>query len=106
MQALPFDSIKIDASFVRTMVMSRDARKIVSAVIGLGQSLGMPVVAEGIETRAEASMLSRLGCDFGQGYLYGRPSHAEAVPAFLRTFGEQTDEHPSLNLSCNLRLRS
>jgi EAL domain-containing protein (putative c-di-GMP-specific phosphodiesterase class I) len=51
LQALPFDKIKVDGSFVRSMRTSRQSRKIVSAIIGLGQSLGMPIVAEGIETR-------------------------------------------------------
>jgi EAL domain-containing protein (putative c-di-GMP-specific phosphodiesterase class I) len=63
LQALPFDRIKIDASFIRSMTTSRGSRKIVSVVIGLGQSLGMPVIAEGVETADEAQMLTRLGCD-------------------------------------------
>jgi PAS domain S-box-containing protein len=104
LQALPFDKIKIEASFVQSMETSRDSRKIVSAVIGLGQSLGMPVVAEGIETRTQLKMLTHLGCDFGQGYLFSRPAPAEAIPALIRSFGEQAEDPPSLNLSCNLKL--
>jgi PAS domain S-box-containing protein len=104
LRALPVDALKVDASFVRSMTVSRDSRKIVSAVIGLGQSLGMPVIAEGVETRSEAHLLTGLGCDFGQGYLFGRPSHAEFIPAILRAQGEHTHETAPLNLSCNLRL--
>lgn len=104
LQLLPFDAIKIDASFVRAMTGSRGSRKIVSAIIGLGQSLGMPVIAEGVETRAEARLLTGLGCDQGQGYFFGRPCVAELAPAILRTHGEYTHETVPLNLSCNLRL--
>lgn len=104
LQALPFDKIKIEASFVQSMEASRDSRKIVSAVIGLGQSLGMPVVAEGIETRAQLKMLTQLGCDFGQGYLFSKPMPAESVPALIRSRGEQRNDPSPLNLSCNVRL--
>lgn len=104
LQALPFDRIKIDASFVRTMTTSRGSRKIVSAIIGLGQSLGMAVIAEGIETVDEARMLTRLGCDFGQGYLFGRPSLAKLARRILNSRGESACEILPRNLSCNLRL--
>lgn len=104
LQALPFDRIKIDASFVRSMTRCRDSRKIVSAMTGLGQSLGMPVVAEGVETTDIAWMLTKLGCGLGQGYLYGRPSRADAVPAVLGVFGAHSETDAPLNLSNNLRL--
>ncbi len=103
LQALPFDRIKIEGTFVRSMRNSRDSRKIVSAVIGLGQSLGMAVVAEGIETRTQLRMLTQLGCDFGQGYLFDRPVRARAVPAMMG-LSEQPDDPSPLDLSCNLRL--
>jgi PAS domain S-box-containing protein len=73
LQALPFDEIKIDGSFVRGMGTDRSSFRIVSAVIGLGQSLGLHVLAEGIETEEQATLLTRLGCQFGQGFLLGRP---------------------------------
>jgi PAS domain S-box-containing protein len=104
LQALPFDIIKIEASFVQSMGISRDSRKIVSAVIGLGQSLGMPVVAEGVETATQLRMLTQLGCDFGQGYLFSRPASAETIPALIGLRGEQEDDPSPLNLSCNLKL--
>ncbi|PZR89112.1 MAG: hypothetical protein DI537_22170 [Stutzerimonas stutzeri] len=104
LQALPFDAIKIDASFVRSMTTVRDSRKIVSAVIGLGQSLKMPVVAEGVETKAEASMLTKFGCDFVQGYLFSKPLMASAVPNILAARGELTTKIVPTDLSCNLRL--
>ncbi len=83
LQALPFDKIKIDAGFVRAMARDPGSRKIVAAVVGLGHSLGLPTVAEGVEERGEAEALRRLGCDGGQGWLFGRPVPAEAVDAML-----------------------
>jgi PAS domain S-box-containing protein len=83
LEALPFDKLKVDRSFVTSMTEVRESRKIVAAVIGLGQSLGLVTVAEGIETPAHASMLLWLGCDMGQGWLYGKPAPAEEIPQML-----------------------
>ena len=63
LQSLPFDELKVDASFVREMSDTRESRKIVAAIVGLGHSLGLTTVAEGVETKAQADMLLRLGCD-------------------------------------------
>jgi EAL domain-containing protein (putative c-di-GMP-specific phosphodiesterase class I) len=71
LQALPFDKLKIDAGFVRAMAGDADSRKIVAAVVGLGHSLGLPTVAEGVETEAQLETLRQLGCDVGQGWLFG-----------------------------------
>ena len=77
LQALPFDTLKLDRSFVRA-ASDEDAaaRRIVAAVVGLGQSLGLPVVAEGVEGEHDAQMLRVLGCDAAQGWLFGRPKPA------------------------------
>ncbi|HUB28141.1 MAG TPA: EAL domain-containing protein [Terracidiphilus sp.] len=83
LESLPFDRLKVDRSFVGSMTGVRESRKIVAAVIGLGQSLGLTTVAEGIETPAQASMLLWLGCDLGQGYLYGKPAPIDDVPRML-----------------------
>ncbi len=79
LQSLPFDEIKVDRSFVSSMTSHRDSRKIVAAVVGLGQSLGLTTVAEGVETQEQAEMLRWLGCEFGQGWLYGRPVQASQL---------------------------
>ena len=76
LQSLPFDEIKVDQSFVRSMEERRDSRKIVAAVVGLGQSLGLVTVAEGVETLEQVQMLQWLGCELAQGWLYGK-----AMPA-------------------------
>jgi PAS domain S-box-containing protein len=81
LQALPFDTLKVDRRFVGSMTEKRESRKIVSAVVGLGQSLGLATVAEGIETQEQAEMILWLGCQLGQGYFYGHPLPAEELPA-------------------------
>jgi PAS domain S-box-containing protein len=80
LQALPFDELKVDKSFVSSMTQSRESRKIVAAVVGLGRSLGLITVAEGVETQEQANMLLWLGCDFVQGFLYSRPVPVEDLP--------------------------
>ena len=80
---LPFDKIKIDAGFVGAMSRSVESRKIVAAVVGLGHSLGLITVAEGVEEPETAALLRDLGCDIGQGWLFGRPGSAEASGALL-----------------------
>ena len=72
LQMPPFDKIKINAGFVGAMATDAEGRKIVAAVVGLGQSLGLPTVAEGVEEAAQADVLRLLGCDIGQGWLFGR----------------------------------
>ena len=80
---LPFDKIKIDAGFIGAMGRSVESRKIVAAVVGLGHSLGLITVAEGVEEPETAVLLRDLGCDIGQGWLFGRPGSAEASGALL-----------------------
>jgi diguanylate cyclase (GGDEF)-like protein len=73
----PFDKVKIDQSFVREMTESRQALAIVQAIIGLGRGLGMPVVAEGVETRAQLDSLQAEGCAEVQGFFVGPPQPIE-----------------------------
>jgi len=83
LQSLPFDELKIDRSFVCEMTKKRESRKIVAAIIGLGHSLGLATVAEGVETEEQAHMLLWLGCELGQGWRYGHAEPAEQLPAIL-----------------------
>jgi len=83
LQALPFDELKVDRSFVSSMTRCRDSRKIVAAVIGLGQSLKLTTVAEGIENPEQAGILQWLGCDVGQGWLYGPPVSVQDLPDLI-----------------------
>ncbi|WP_315838417.1 bifunctional diguanylate cyclase/phosphodiesterase [Bradyrhizobium prioriisuperbiae] len=73
LHAFTFDRIKIDRKFVMDLDTSRHSQAIVRAVIGLGQSLNVPVLAEGVETEAQFALLAREGCHAAQGYLTGRP---------------------------------
>jgi PAS domain S-box-containing protein len=83
LQALPFDELKIDGSFVNSMSERRESRKIVAAIVGLSHSLGITTVAEGIETKAQAEMLYYLGCARGQGWLFSHPLPGTAVADYF-----------------------
>lgn len=63
LQSLPFDELKLDISFVRSMVHSRQSRKITAAVVSLGLSFGLQTVAEGIEEQSQANLLAWQGCN-------------------------------------------
>ncbi len=90
LQVLPFDKLKIDQSFVSAMVADKEGAKIVSAVVSLGHSLGLLTVAEGVETEEVAALLRELGCDVGQGWLFGRPVPAHRIDALFAVTGEET----------------
>jgi diguanylate cyclase len=78
LQSFPFDKIKIDRSFIDGAARDRRAGVIVRAILGLGRSLGVPVVAEGVESPAHLQFLRDEGCPQMQGYLIGRPGPIEA----------------------------
>lgn len=80
LSSFPFDKIKIDRSFIREVTTSKDALAIVEHVTGIGKSLGMITIAEGIETEEEFECLKRIGCDQVQGFLFGRPAPAIKIP--------------------------
>ncbi len=73
LKTLPIDRLKVDATFVQTMTADVESRKIVAAVLGLAQSLGLVTVAEGVADEATRRQLEEMGCDIGQGWLFGRP---------------------------------
>ncbi|MGE7157163.1 EAL domain-containing protein [Methylorubrum rhodesianum] len=74
LRSFPFDKIKIDGSFVRSVDSNEQTAAIVRSVLGLGRGLGLPVLAEGVETEAELGFLAAEQCHAAQGYLMGRPS--------------------------------
>ncbi|RWF72582.1 MAG: GGDEF and EAL domain-containing protein, partial [Mesorhizobium sp.] len=83
LRAFPFDKIKIDGSFIKSVDRNGQVAAIVRAVLGLGRGLGLPVLAEGVETLDELRFLDAEDCEIGQGYYLGRPGPIE-------TFSELT----------------
>ncbi len=73
LQRLPIDTVKIDLSFVRVIGSNAESDIIIKAIINLAHTLGMKVVAEGVETQMQAEFLTEQGCDYLQGYLYAKP---------------------------------
>lgn len=90
LHSFPFDKIKIDRSFVGDLAHNHHSMAIVRAIITLGHSLEVPVLAEGVETEAQRQFLVREGCDEVQGYLMGRP---RLICDYAQRVGRQTAAH-------------
>ncbi len=95
LRALPFDRIKIDKSFVTSIIENAESAAIVNAITRLGDSLGLPVTAEGIEDAAIEERLRQLGCHKGQGWHFGKP----ASIAHTRTLLADRNLLPELRVS-------
>jgi diguanylate cyclase (GGDEF)-like protein/PAS domain S-box-containing protein len=80
---LPIDALKVDRSFIDKMSREGDGSEIVKAIFKLGQALSKQVYAEGIETRAQLTLLQEMGCEFGQGFLLSRPVSAARAGGIL-----------------------
>jgi EAL domain-containing protein (putative c-di-GMP-specific phosphodiesterase class I) len=80
----PMDMLKLDQTLVADLDRDERGRAIVAAVVGLAQSLGMGVTAEGIETAEQLARLRELGCNWGQGYFFTPPLSPDELVAFLR----------------------
>ncbi|MGF1568526.1 MAG: putative bifunctional diguanylate cyclase/phosphodiesterase [Nodosilinea sp.] len=80
----PMDTLKVDKSFVGRLEQSDEDRAIINTILTLGQKLGMEVVAEGVETLAQANLLRQEQCDYGQGYFFAKPLPSEAALALLK----------------------
>ena len=97
LHAFPFDKIKLDQSFVRRLPDDLAAAAIVRTVLALGESLRMPVLAEGIETEAQWQFLAQAGCAKGQGYLFAKPVSVAQLPAAVATAARFVrDDEPAL----------
>jgi diguanylate cyclase (GGDEF)-like protein/PAS domain S-box-containing protein len=78
------DRLKIDQSFVHDLPGNNDAEAIAAAIVAMGLSLGLRIIAEGVETEAQAEFLRRISCKEGQGYLYARPMDIDEFEAWIR----------------------
>jgi EAL domain-containing protein (putative c-di-GMP-specific phosphodiesterase class I) len=83
LKRLPADALKIDKSFVRGVGQDAGDTAIVRMVIDLAHTLGMKVLAEGVEGWAQGALLAEMGCDMAQGFHFARPLPPEGVPEFL-----------------------
>jgi EAL domain-containing protein (putative c-di-GMP-specific phosphodiesterase class I) len=90
LRKFPIDALKIDQSFVRQITTAPDETTIVTAVISMGRSLKLRVVAEGVETQEELAFLQAHQCDEAQGYFFSRPLLPEQFAKLLATGISQT----------------
>ncbi|NWG45453.1 MAG: EAL domain-containing protein, partial [Alphaproteobacteria bacterium] len=90
LQRFPFDTIKIDRSFIALMGTDADAAVIVKSIISLAKALKLAVVAEGAESEADADRLRALGCDFAQGYVFSPPLSSAEARGFIARFWKET----------------
>ena len=86
---LPIDALKLDMQFIRTAFRERKDTRLLEAVIGLAQSLGLPTIAEGVETAEQMFTLKTMGCDIVQGYYFSKPLPAEEFEAFVRNLDQE-----------------
>jgi EAL domain-containing protein (putative c-di-GMP-specific phosphodiesterase class I) len=73
LKRMPLDQLKIDRSFIRDILNEESSAAIAQTIISLSRAMGLPVIAEGVETEQQREFLTRLGCHAFQGYLFGRP---------------------------------
>ena len=98
LQKFPLDNLKIDLSFVRMMEIAPENIEIVKAIIDLAHNLGLEVVAEGVENLVQKQLLTKLGCEYGQGYLFARPVDQAQAAELIRK-SRNTWAAPGLSLS-------
>jgi EAL domain-containing protein (putative c-di-GMP-specific phosphodiesterase class I) len=94
LRELRFNKIKIDRSYITNLEQGSDRAKLVDAIIQIGASLSLQTTAEGIEDDANLDWLSDQGCDFGQGFLFGRPMSKEDADSFIRA-GKAAQSSPA-----------
>jgi EAL domain-containing protein (putative c-di-GMP-specific phosphodiesterase class I) len=105
LQRLPFDTLKIDRSFVYSVGEQGENSEILQTIISLAKSLRMRVIAEGIETESQLAVLRNLGCDYGQGFLLAKPKPREETekllyqhPNWIPDQGDSTPEYSDRNI--------
>jgi EAL domain-containing protein (putative c-di-GMP-specific phosphodiesterase class I) len=89
LRELKFNKLKIDRSYIDAITSNEERAKLVDAIIKLGTSLGLVTTAEGIETSAGVDWLADHGCDFGQGYFFGRPMPKQKIERLIKSAGSE-----------------
>jgi len=79
LRSYPFDVIKIDRSFINDVTVDPADRELINATIAMAHSLGLKVVAEGVETNEQLKYLAEMRCDYAQGYLFSKPVSKEEI---------------------------
>lgn len=97
LQRMPVNEIKIDRTFVATLLSDMRSDQIVRLMVTLGHTLNASTVAEGIETEAQAQMLRDMSCDVGQGYHFARPMEPEQLATWRKTWTSQPPWGPSIS---------
>jgi diguanylate cyclase (GGDEF)-like protein/PAS domain S-box-containing protein len=83
LQRYPFDTIKVDRSFVSTMDTRPDSHVIVNSIVNLANDLGLTVIAEGLESEGDMHRIRQMGCGYGQGFIFGPPMQAHEAQTFI-----------------------
>ena len=81
---LPIDTVKIDKSFINDMMLSPNVSTLVKTIIEMGKNLNFDLIAEGIETEEQMTLLIEKGCLYGQGYFYSKPVQRDEIEALLK----------------------
>ncbi len=92
LRSFPFDKVKIDRSFIKDLPDDGNAMAIVRAIVGLGETFGMTVTAEGVETNEQAVQLALENCTHLQGYLFSRPIAAAGIPGLMQQMAKASSE--------------
>ncbi len=99
LQRFPVDTLKIDRSFISRVDTDVETREIVRIIVMLAHGLRLKVVAEGVETQAQADILKNIGCELAQGYLYSKPAPGD-------TIGQRLSNAHAANASAHARAKA
>lgn len=89
LHTLPLDVLKIDRSFIQSMIDNDSSAELVRTIVAMAKNMGMDIVAEGIENQTQLSTLQRLSCEYGQGFLFAKPQFWQETRAFVATVIER-----------------
>lgn len=98
LKRLPLDQLKIEQGFVRDITNDSNDAAIVQTIIAMGRSLGLEVIAEGVETEAQHAFLSAHGCDLFQGYLFAKPQPIDQAERLLQAW----HSHPEIKINYSI----